>query len=232
MRSHSITGRGDVSMRSHCYDGAVPRVANVEQQKASLAAATARLVARGGLEAVSLRSVAAEAGVSMGRVQHYFATKDDLLLDALQRSYRSMERRIEQRLQHGPGGRREVLVAILEELLAEDPETRDAIRINTAFAARALEDERIAAVLTEGDEEIQALAVSVVADARTAGLVGPNVDPELDGRGLFALATGLGSHVALYGGSPAAARATLHHHLQRVAPPLPNSAPNSSTAPH
>ena len=219
-------------MRSHCYDGGVPRVVDVEQQKASLAAATARLVARGGLEGVSLRSVAAEAGVSMGRVQHYFATKDDLLLDALQRSYRSMERRIEQRLQHGPGGRREILVAILEELLAEDPETRDAIRINTAFAARALDDERIAAVLTEGDEEIQALAVSVVADARSAGLVSPDVDPELDGRALFALATGLGSHVALYGASPVAARATLHHHIRRVAPPLPNPPPDSPTSSH
>jgi AcrR family transcriptional regulator len=210
----------------------VPRVVDVEQQRASLAAATARLVARGGLEVVPLRSVAAEAGVSMGRVQHYFATKDDLLLDALQRSYRSMEQRIEQRLQYGPGGRGEVLVDILEELLAEDPRTRDAIRINTAFAARALEDERIAAVLTEGDEEIQALAVSVVADACTAGLVSPDVDPELDGRALFALATGPGSHVALYGASAAAARATLHHHLQRVAPPLPNSPPNSPTASH
>lgn len=215
-------------MHLHCYDGPVPRVVDVERQKAAIAAATARLIASSGLEAVSLRSVAAEAGVSMGRVQHYFATKDDLLLEALQRSYRRMEWRIGQRLQHGTGGRREVLVAILEELLAEDPETRDAIRINTAFATRALEDERIAAVLTEGDEEIQALAVAVVADARAAGLVGPDVDPELDGRVLFALATGLGSHVALYGTSPEAARATLHHHLQRVAPPLPDPPPDSS----
>ncbi len=232
MRLHCIIGVDDLSMHLHCYDAPVPRVVDVEQQKAAIAAATARLVAANGLEAVSLRSVAAEAGVSMGRVQHYFATKDDLLLEALQRSYRRMERRIEQRLQHGAGGRRDVLVAILEELLAEDPETRDAIRINTAFAARALEDERIAAVLTEGDEEIQALAVAVVAEARAAGLVGPDVDPELDGRALFALATGLGSHVALYGTSPEAARATLHHHLQRVAPPLPNPPPDSSARAH
>ena len=210
--------------------GPVPRVVDVEQQKAVIAAAVARLIARGGLEAVSLRSVATEAGVSMGRVQHYFATKDDLLLEALQRSYRSMERRIEQRLQHSSGGRREILVAILEELLAEDPETRDAIRINTAFAARALEDERIAAVLVEGDEDIRALATAVVADAASAGLISPDIDPELEGRALFALVTGLGSHVALYGASPGAARATLHYHLQRVAPPLPNVPPDLSTS--
>lgn len=217
-------------MRPHRYDGAVPRIVDVEQQKAALASATARLVARGGLEAVSLRSVAGEAGVSMGRVQHYFATKDDLLLAALQRSYQSMERRVEHRLENGSGGRREVLVAILEEMLADDQETRDAIRINAAFAARGLEDERIAAVLTEGDEEIQALAISVVADARSAGLVSQDVDPELDGRALFALATGLGSHVALYGAAPAAARAILQHQLRRVAPPLPVTPPDALSA--
>jgi AcrR family transcriptional regulator len=36
-----------------------------------------------GLEAVSLRDVAAQAGVSMGAVQHYFASKDQMLLFAL-----------------------------------------------------------------------------------------------------------------------------------------------------
>src|SRR3712207_773273 len=119
MQCGRIASSAPRACQCSCIDtmGPVPRVVNVEQQKAAIAAATARLIASSGLEAVSLRSVAAEAGVSMGRVQHYFATKDELLLEALQRSYRRMERRIGQRLQHGAGSRREVLVAILEELL-------------------------------------------------------------------------------------------------------------------
>ena len=35
------------------------------------------------MEAASLRAVAAEAGVSMGAVQHYFTTTDEMLLFAL-----------------------------------------------------------------------------------------------------------------------------------------------------
>jgi AcrR family transcriptional regulator len=35
------------------------------------------------MEAVSLRQVAAEAGVSMGMVQHYFADKEEMVLFAL-----------------------------------------------------------------------------------------------------------------------------------------------------
>ncbi len=46
----------------------------------SLAEAVVRLLARSGFEAVTVRAVAAEAGVSTGAVQKQFATKDALLL--------------------------------------------------------------------------------------------------------------------------------------------------------
>lgn len=212
-------------MRAHCYAVTMPRRVDVEQQREMLAGAAARLVARAGLEAVSLRTTAAEAGVSMGRVQHYFATKDDLLLEALKHAYRGMEARIEERLAHGAADERETLVAILEELLAEHHATRDAIRINAAFAARALRDERVAAVVTDGDHEIEALAIAVVADAQAKGLVDRDVNAELDGKSLFALATGLGIQVALYGASPISALSILRHNLERLAPGGPNQPP-------
>ena len=45
-----------------------------------------RVVVAAGLDAVSIRTVAREAGVSIGTVQYHFATKDDLLLAAYQRA--------------------------------------------------------------------------------------------------------------------------------------------------
>lgn len=206
-------------MRTHCYDGLVPRDADVEQQRTWIAEAVGRLIARGGLEAVSLRNTAREADVSMGRVQHYFSTKDELLLDALQRSYRSMETRVAARVDASAGEARGVLVAILEEILGEHPETRDAIRINMAFAARALDDPRVAAILTEGDGEIIALAEQVIMTHRAD--VDPPIDPQQEARVLFAMASGLGSSVALYGMPVTDARRTLHYHLNRVAPARP-----------
>lgn len=194
------------------------RAVDAEDQKAHIAAAVWRLVARGGLEAVSMRVVAAEAGVSLGRVQRYFLTKDELLLHSLQHAYQRMEARTEQRLAGTAGSDRQVLAAVLEEMLGEDLETREAIRINLAYAARALADERVAAVLTAGDEAILALATAVIAQARHDGHVGPEVDPQEEAHVLFALASGLGTGVALYGASPAAARATLEYHLRRVVP--------------
>ena len=197
----------------------MPRTADHEQNRTVLSRAAWDLIARGGLESVSLRTVAAQAGVSMGRVQYYFATKDDLLLYALRDAHRRMEQRIAARLSVEPDDDpRAALVAVLDELLGGDPETRDAIRVHLAFAARAREDERLAEVLVEGDDELLALAVHVVASAKEAGRVGPDVDPSLDGQALWVLARGLGTDVALYRLPIERARAILAHAVARVAP--------------
>lgn len=196
----------------------MPRSVDHDARKAGLARAVWTLVARSGLEAVSMRSVAAQAGVSVGRVQYYFASKDELLLHSLEHAHRWMEARIGERVAQTGGDDRDVLIAILDELLGEHPETRTAIRVHAAFAARGVEDSRMAAVLTDGDEEILALAVAVVAGSQAAGRVKPEGDPQRDGYALWTLARGLGTDVALYGAPVQRARQTLEHFIERLAP--------------
>lgn len=57
----------------------MPRIVDHDQRRREIAFGVLQVMAERGLAAVTLRSVAAAAGVSMGRIQHYFATKDDLL---------------------------------------------------------------------------------------------------------------------------------------------------------
>ena len=67
-------------MRAHWERGAgIPRRVDRDQRRATIAEAILRIAASRGLDEVSLRDVAAEAGVSMGQVQHYFATKSEML---------------------------------------------------------------------------------------------------------------------------------------------------------
>lgn len=56
------------------------RSARAERRSAQLLEAAARLMERDGSHAVSMQSVAAEAGVSVGLIYRYFGSKDDLLL--------------------------------------------------------------------------------------------------------------------------------------------------------
>lgn len=51
--------------------------------RTAICLATWQVVAEAGISAVSFRTVATAAGVSPGRVQHYFASKQDLLSSAL-----------------------------------------------------------------------------------------------------------------------------------------------------
>ncbi len=53
-----------------------------EQRRRSLLEAALRVIARGGVEAVTHRRVAAEAGVSHGAVTYHFTSRDDIILQA------------------------------------------------------------------------------------------------------------------------------------------------------
>lgn len=57
----------------------MPKQVDADARRAELAAATRRAILRQGLEGVTLREVAREAGWSIGVLTHYFETKDELL---------------------------------------------------------------------------------------------------------------------------------------------------------
>jgi AcrR family transcriptional regulator len=59
----------------------MPKVVDHEQRREELAAAVWRIASRDGLDAVTIRAVANEAGWSTGALHHYFADKEDLLFD-------------------------------------------------------------------------------------------------------------------------------------------------------
>jgi len=72
----------------------MPKKVDHEQRRRELAAALRRVVSRGGVESASIRAVAAEAGWSLGAVQYYFSTRDELLLFAGRQLLADAEARI------------------------------------------------------------------------------------------------------------------------------------------
>ncbi|WP_186293133.1 TetR/AcrR family transcriptional regulator [Brevibacterium aurantiacum] len=194
----------------------MPKIVNVEEHRARIAAAVWRVIAARGLDAVSLRSVAVEAKVSMGQVQHYYSLKNDLLFAGVEHSYLLIEQHLEQLLAEAEGSPREVMLAILTVLLGEEAVVRDAIRVNVAFAARTQNEPRIHDLLTSGDDEIIGLCTHVLAQAQRDGHLNADLDPVAEARLLFGLATGLGTQVAVYGGSSAQALDVFTYHLRRL----------------
>ncbi|MFI9046928.1 TetR/AcrR family transcriptional regulator [Streptomyces sp. NPDC053427] len=62
-----------------------------ERRIADITAATERVIAARGIEGLTHRAVAEEAGVPLGATTYHFATKDDLIHAALQQAYERYE---------------------------------------------------------------------------------------------------------------------------------------------
>lgn len=138
-------------------------------REAALTGAVLGIVAERGLDQVSVREVASAAGVSIGTVQHYFRTKDDMLAAA----FNEVVRRIRTRMNSvcfGPSMRRNIS-AVLHELLPLDDERAVEVRIQLAFASRAATSPALAgiqrAVLTEINDALTEAFVAAAAGNAT-----------------------------------------------------------------
>ncbi|MFC2595947.1 TetR/AcrR family transcriptional regulator [Corynebacterium durum] len=104
--------------------------------------AVIKLIATRGPDDTTVRKVAAEAGVSVGAVQHHFRTKDELLVAAMRELNRRFIASMEKTLDKLPTAE-ERLRAFLYAIAATDDCARDGAVIWTAFAARACVDEKL-----------------------------------------------------------------------------------------
>lgn len=116
----------------------MPKQVDHIQRREELAAALWRLVMRDGIEAASLRRVAAEAGWSAGSLRHYFGTQAELLAFAMELV---MERVTARLAALGPDpDPRAMADRLLHEVLPLDPERRAEMQVWLAFTMRALVD--------------------------------------------------------------------------------------------
>jgi AcrR family transcriptional regulator len=130
----------------------MPRLADHDQRRAQITSAVRRVIARDGLSAATFQSVAAEAGISVRLVQYYFGTKRKFLLATHQAVVADAGTRFTRRL--GALGAdpapREVIRAILTELLPTDAERRRDTIVLNSFHAAALTNPDVAADDTLG----------------------------------------------------------------------------------
>jgi len=162
----------------------MPRKVDHVQRRTLIADALVRLAATRGLEAVSLRHVAAEAGVSAGLVQHYFRTKDEMMTFALEIVRDRNQERVTSAVAAlgADPAPRDLLRAMITALLPLDEASRDVGRVALAFLAYTA----VRPGLRTETEELLSFFASVL----------PGGDPAATG--LLALMEGLG--VYLLGG--------------------------------
>ena len=156
-----------------------------------------------GYEGISIRRVATAAGVSIGAVQHHFATKDALLAAAMDRVSQQFQERLERRIAPGAGPA-EWLRAVADELVSTGEERRPASVIWLVRMARAAVHEPTAEVHRREWQQVEDLLAQLVAAAR------PDLAEEVvrdEATVLLALLDGLAGAVAVEPGRVPAERA-------------------------
>ena len=128
----------------------MPKIVDVERRRAELADAAARLIARSGIEAATMREVAAEAGLTTGALTHYFADKKELLLTTFQAS---LARRRSLRPPAADTAPAALLIASLEGALPLDEDRRLHWLVTIACCSQAAGDDDLARAQRQAYEE-------------------------------------------------------------------------------
>ncbi|WP_019631675.1 TetR/AcrR family transcriptional regulator [Actinomadura atramentaria] len=168
----------------------MPKVVDHAARRAELAEAVWRVIDRDGVDAVSIRSVAAEAGWSSGALRHYFATRAELLAFACEQVVERVAARIGGR--GGTGAPREAVRAILLETMPVDAARTTEAAVAFAFLALGRGDPALARVQRAHFDGMAGLCRDLVEGLGAAGLLAADAAPPgvLAGR-LHALVDGL-----------------------------------------
>ena len=197
----------------------------MEGRRRELSDALWRIVRRDGMHAVTVRSVAAEAGVSPGMVQHYFRTQDELIEFAMAEALEQMLERVARIDLSRPDP--ESALAAMEEVVPLDHQRRAEAQVWLAMLSRrhsgpALEQQnvRVDSTLANGIRSVLQLMLD-------AGIIPADRDLGVETVRLHALIDGLSLHALSEPPmvDPDQIRAALRAHMADLVPGTARTAP-------
>lgn len=176
----------------------MPRTVDHDERRSMILEAFMRLAAREGLHAVTLRGVAAEAGISLRLVQYYFETKARLMQSGLTALETISNERLSARLRAlGPRpGARATLEAYFAVALPTDHESRQFHLLWTSYAMLAMTDKEISdRTFVDGPDRQQTRIASLLEKGKSEGNFHRALDSEIEATILICLIHGLGTAV-------------------------------------
>ncbi|MGW1409018.1 TetR/AcrR family transcriptional regulator [Streptomyces sp. NPDC002403] len=195
----------------------MPKQVDHRERRETIARALWRVVEQRGIAHASVREVAQEAGISHGAVQHYFATREEMLVFAMDFASEQTSLRVAEgvrelgNLPHP----RDMLRVMLTEMLPLHPDARATSRMSAAYVLEALHDANIHARARDGLAHGRDLVERIVRQSITDGRIGPDRDPATEANLLLTL-TGLTPLIELGVIEPQEALTAVDQHLDRL----------------
>ena len=168
----------------------MPKIVDHDVQRVKFAEAAMSLIARHGLDGLTMRAVAAEAGLSYGSLFHYFNSKDELLMHAVRHTTSLQTKRLNEYTNQYSG------LKALEHLLCDDAiiseSSRDDWMVWLTFLYKAALQESFAKMHTELIDGWLARITGLLEDAQQAGEISGKLDVVFEAMGIWAYSAGIG----------------------------------------
>jgi TetR/AcrR family transcriptional regulator, transcriptional repressor of bet genes len=160
-----------------------------EERKQRIARATCRAIVEQGLHRVNLRDIARALGTTTGPLQHYFRSKDELLLYTKNLLIDEMLNTARDAGAKCRGSER--LRVVCERLLPFSKSARMAWLVLTAFNGRAIGDKQLTAIQISRYSKCRRFFEQELKAAKDAGVLPSSVDTVLEAIALASFVDGL-----------------------------------------
>jgi AcrR family transcriptional regulator len=190
-----------------------------DSRRHEIAHAVWRIVLRDGVSAVSIRDVAAEAGLAVGSVRHVFGSKAELLEYSMALVHEQTRDRVAAHF--AIKDPRKFAEAVLAELLPLDDQRRTEMAVNMAVVAESPSHPGLRRVALDAQQAVSEACAAVLTRLRHDDLIRPGADMAYEAERLHALVDGLAIHALTAERKdlrPKAILAVLRAHLAELAP--------------
>src|SRR5690625_1841779 len=168
------------------------------------------------IENVSIRRVAAEAGMSPGALRHYFSTKDEMLLFIIEYFIEEGKKRSEHK--EWSKNPLQAVEEVLLELVPIDEEKKIETSVWWIFALRSLTSDVLKEKKDEMTNGTYDLANSMIKILTLKGILSDSVNTDLESSRLSALIEGLSFHALIRPDiyTPEKVKEVINYHLKTL----------------
>jgi len=207
----------------------VPKIVDADDRRELVADAVFAVILRQGLAQASLRNVAAQAGLALGSVRHYFDNQAELMEFAFRvnserihlRALDALEILEQHALPRDPAVVVDKCARVLEELLPLDGLRRGEAVVHMEFMLAARTDNNLQNAARDDYRATGAVVGRVVLALLGSGLMAGSPEPVDEAERLIAVLDGLGLRLVLQPAwaTPEQGRTTLRRHLESLLAP-------------
>lgn len=174
----------------------MPKIVDHEKRKRLVAEAAIRVIQREGLDHATVRTVAIEAGLSVGSLRHYFSSQVELFAFCMNIFREQVEERLSTLVLDDrilPS-----LLQLLMQFLPIDEDRRTEMEAWLSFTSKTLTHTELQHLSNELNDGIYYVTKYVIDLLQEKKLAKPDLDYEIEIEKLYALLDGLALHLILH----------------------------------